>query len=127
MANGSYQTLRATAAVSHPVAEAAPTTTFTWPAAPRVIRSIEVRIGALATSGAPTHANLDLYIKRSGGVVVLWHRFVVPMSGDAISGTPPLAQFPDVYAEEATIRFAAFTAGTNPAVVSFTFQVAELG
>lgn len=127
MANGAYETLRATAAVANgALPEAAPTTTFTWPTAPKVTRNIEVRFGTLVSSGAPTHANVALYIKRTGGTVVLWHTFVIPMSGDAISGTPPVVQFPDVYAEEATIKFLAFTAGTAPAVVSFTAQVAEI-
>ena len=127
MANGAYEELRATAAVANgAIAEAAPAAGAMDKTFGRIVRSIEVRLAALVTSGTPTAVTGTIYIRRTGGTVVPWLTVVIPVATDAISGTPPIIQLPDCYAEAVSWKFASFTAGTVPAIVSFDFDVAVL-
>lgn len=127
MANGAYEELRATAAVANgAIAEAAPAAGAMDKTFGRIVRSIEVRLAALVTSGTPTAVTGTIYVRRTGGTVVPWLTVVIPVATDAISGTPPIIQLPDCYAEAVSWKFASFTAGTAPAIVSFDFDVAVL-
>lgn len=127
MANGAYEELRATAAVANgAIAEAAPAAGAMDKTFGRIVRSIEVRLAALVTSGTPTAVTGTIYIRRTGSTVVPWLTVVIPVATDAISGTPPIIQLPDCYAEAVSWKFASFTAGTAPAIVSFDFDVAVL-
>lgn len=127
MANGAYEQLRATAAVANAnIAESAPAATAMDKVFPGVSRSIEVRLAALVTTGAPTAVTGMIYIRRTGGTVVPWLSVTIPMSGDAISGVPPVIQLSDCYADAVSWKFASFVAGTTPTVASFDFDVAVL-
>lgn len=126
MANGAYETLRATAAVANgAIAEADPTTTGDKEFS-RIVRSLRVKLAALVTSGAPTHVSGRIWLRRTGGTWDRWLDVVIPHATDAISGAPPIIDLPDAYADAIAWRFVSFTAGTAPAVVSFDFKVAEI-
>lgn len=127
MANGAYEDLRATAAIANgAIAESAPAADAMDKVFSGIARSVEVRLAALVTTGTPTAVTGTIYIRRTGGKVVPWLTVVIPHAADAISGTPPVIQLDRCFADAVSWKFASFTGGSSPAVVSFDFDVAVL-
>lgn len=132
MANGQFQTLRTIGALANgDVPEAAPTATVsgfdtTGYDPGRILRSVEVRIDALATTNSPTHVTVRIYGLRTGDKRFVLADFVVPITSNAVAEPVPSMIFRDVYVRAIDAKVHAWTAGSTPALTSGSVLVAEV-
>jgi len=125
-ATGNFVALRSYPVSDPPItaAEAAPTTVANSDHNPgKILRSFEVRVKTLTTTGTPTHVTLRVYAVRDGGEVVVLDDIVVPI---ALAEPKPSRVYYDAYARALSTRVLSLTAGTDPAVTVLDTQVAEV-
>lgn len=132
MAESNFKTLRTIGAIANgAVPEAAPTATVaglaTTGADPaRILRSVEVRVDALVTTGSPTHVTLRVYGLRTGDKRFVLGDIVVPITTNAVAEPVPSPIFRDVYVRAIDVKVHAWTAGTAPALSSGLVQYSEV-
>lgn len=125
-ANGVFQTLRSATGLTVSSAESAPAAAVADANAQRALRSIQVRVKTLTTTGAPTAVTLRIYALVAGGELVVLDDVVVPMTSNAHAEPKVLLTYRDVYAQALSVRLQSFTAGSTPNMTEITVQYREV-